>query len=67
MLTHAYNEVGYVSPHAYYQEHDGNAVRLLTSAVDMTGFIVDNVTDTVVVGTLLHSPLRHGNRGKIAN
>ncbi|PYI68134.1 alpha-L-arabinofuranosidase [Arthrobacter livingstonensis] len=125
VLTHAYNEVDYVSLHAYYQEHDGDAASFLASAVDMDYFIESvvatadsvrakgkhkkhinlsfdewnvwyqrgsddedqpeqvnnsgwrehprviedkyNVTDAVVVGTLLNSLLRHGDRVKIAN
>jgi len=125
VLTHAYSEVDYVSLHAYYQEHDGDAASFLASAVDMDYFIdavvatadsvrakgkhkkhinlsfdewnvwyqrgLDsedqpeqvnasgwrehprviedkyNVTDAVVVGTLLNSLLRHGDRVKIAN
>ncbi|HEY5221454.1 MAG TPA: alpha-N-arabinofuranosidase [Microbacteriaceae bacterium] len=126
VLGHAYNEVDYVSLHAYYQEHDGDAASFLASAVDMDYFIeavvatadavrargkhrksinlsfdewnvwyqrgLDsddqpdkiaasgvwrehprviedsyNVTDAVVVGTLLNSLLRHGDRVKIAN
>jgi alpha-L-arabinofuranosidase len=125
VLTHAYDEVDYVSLHAYYQEHDGDAGSFLASAVDMDYFIESvvatadsvrakgkhkkhinlsfdewnvwyqrgldtedqphrvnasgwrehprviedkyNVTDAVVVGTLLNSLLRHGDRVKIAN
>lgn len=124
VLTHAYDEVDYISMHAYYQEHDGDAASFLAEAVDMDAFIegviatvdavkaagkhtkqVDisfdewnvwyqsgletedqphlvaaqwrehprliedtyNVTDAVVVGTFLHSLLRHGDRVKIAN
>ncbi|WP_300342146.1 alpha-N-arabinofuranosidase [Nesterenkonia sp.] len=125
VLTHAYEEVDYVSMHAYYQEHDGDAASFLAEAVDMDAFIdgviatidavkaagkhtkqVDisfdewnvwyqrgldtedqphqvatkewtthprliedtySVTDAVVVGTLMHSLLRHGDRVKIAN
>lgn len=125
VLTHAYDEVDYVSLHAYYQEHDGDAKSFLASAVDMDYFIESvvatadsvkakgkhkkeinlsfdewnvwyqsgldtedqphrvnasgwrehprviedkyNVTDAVVVGTLLNSLLRHGDRVKIAN
>ncbi|WP_407359150.1 alpha-N-arabinofuranosidase [Microbacterium sp. LTA6] len=124
VLTHAYDEVDYVSMHAYYQEHDGDAESFLAESVDMDAFIegviatvdavkaagkhtkqVDisfdewnvwdqvkyndveageiakagwrehprliedtyNVTDAVVVGTLLNSLLRHGDRVKIAN
>jgi alpha-N-arabinofuranosidase len=124
VLTHAYDEVDYISMHAYYQEQDGDARSFLAEAVDMDAFIdgviatIDavkaagkhtkdvnisfdewnvwyqegldsedqphqvskgwrkhprliedtyNVTDTVVVGTLLHSLLRHGDRVHIAN
>jgi alpha-N-arabinofuranosidase len=124
VLSHAYDEVDYMSMHAYYQEHDGDATSFLASAVDMdyfiesvvatadavrakrkakkyinlsfdewnvwyqTGLSTDdqpgavskswrehprliedsyNVTDAVVVGTLLNSLLRHGDRVSIAN
>ncbi|WP_261165430.1 alpha-N-arabinofuranosidase [Microbacterium sp. Marseille-Q6965] len=124
VLTHAYEEVDYVSMHAYYQEENGDAASFLAEAVDMDAFIdgvvatIDavkaagkyrkqvnisfdewnvwyqrgldtedqphkvaaqwrehprliedtySVTDAVVVGTFLHSLLRHGDRVKIAN
>ncbi|MGA1812561.1 alpha-N-arabinofuranosidase [Frondihabitans sp. 4ASC-45] len=124
VLSHAYDEVDYMSMHAYYQEHDGDASSFLASAVDMDYFIESvvatcdavrakrkakkyinlsfdewnvwyqtgletddqpgavsqswrehprliedtyNVTDAVVVGTLLNSLLRHGDRVSIAN
>lgn len=124
VLSHVYDEVDYISMHAYYQEHDGDAASFLAEAVDMDSFIdgvvatidavkaagkhtkqVDisfdewnvwyqrgldtddqphhvnkrweeaprliedayTVTDAVVVGTLLHSLLRHGDRVRIAN
>ncbi len=124
VLKHAYAEVDYISMHAYYQEHDGDAKSFLATAADMDHFIDDvvstvdavraagkhskyvnlsfdewnvwyqtgldtddqphnvsrswkehprliedtyNVTDAVVVGTLLNSLLRHGDRVKIAN
>ena len=124
VLTHTYEEVDYLSLHAYYQEQDGDAESFLASAVDMDYFIESvvatadavrakgkhkkhinlsfdewnvwysrpadsdspeqisqqswqehprviedkyNVTDAVVVGTLLNSLLRHGDRVKIAN
>lgn len=124
VLTHAYDEVDFISMHAYYQESDGDAASFLAEAVDMDSFIdgviatidavkaagkhskqVDisfdewnvwyqhgldtedqphkvsqewrehprliedtyNVTDAVVVGTFLHSLLRHGDRVRIAN
>jgi len=124
VLTHAYDEVDYISMHAYYQERDGDAASFLAEAVDMDAFIdgvvstIDavkaagkhrkqvnisfdewnvwyqeglqtedqphlvarqwrehprliedtySVTDAVVVGTFLHSLLRHGDRVRIAN
>ncbi|MEW1973867.1 alpha-N-arabinofuranosidase [Microbacterium profundi] len=39
VLTHAYNEVDYISMHAYYQEHDGDAASFLAEAVEMDAFI----------------------------
>jgi len=125
VLEHAYEQVDYISLHAYYQEDDGDASSFLASAVAMDYFIESvvatadavrargrhrkhinlsfdewnvwyqrgaatpdkpeavsrggwrehpplieddyNVTDAVVVGTLLNSLLRHGDRVKIAN
>ncbi len=126
VLRHAYEQVDYVSLHAYYHEQEGDAGSFLASAVDMDHFVesvvatadavraagkhrkrVDlsfdewnvwymtgrdtpdqphviaregvwrehpriiedeySVTDAVVVGTLLNSLLRHGDRVKIAN
>ncbi|MBI5160017.1 MAG: alpha-N-arabinofuranosidase [Micrococcales bacterium] len=46
VLEHAYDEVDYVSMHAYYQEHDGDAASFLATAVDMDGFI-DDVVSTI--------------------
>jgi len=126
VLSHAYEEVDYVSLHAYYQEDDGDAASFLATSVDTDAFIdsliatVDavhaagkhrkrvhlsfdewnvwymrgqedrldsersvqngpwrehprliedqySVTDAVVVGTILNSLLRHGDRVRIAN
>ncbi|MFN3865413.1 MAG: alpha-N-arabinofuranosidase, partial [Demequina sp.] len=39
VLRHAYDEVDYISCHAYYEEHDGDAASFLASAVDMDLFI----------------------------
>ncbi|PZE24779.1 MULTISPECIES: alpha-N-arabinofuranosidase [unclassified Curtobacterium] len=39
VLSHAYDEVDYISMHAYYQEHDGDALSFLASANDMDYFI----------------------------
>lgn len=43
VLTHAYDDVDYISCHAYYEEKDGDLGSFLASAVDMDAFI-----DTVV-------------------
>jgi alpha-N-arabinofuranosidase len=39
VLGHAYDQVDYVSLHAYYQEHDGDHASFLATAVDMDHFI----------------------------
>jgi alpha-L-arabinofuranosidase len=124
VLGHAYDEVDYISLHAYYEETEVDLTSFLASAVDMDHFIesvvatadavgaarksrkkinlsfdewnvwyqsrdapdslkqvsaagwsyhsrliedIYTVTDAVVVGTLLNSLLRHGDRVKIAN
>jgi alpha-N-arabinofuranosidase len=46
VLSHAYDEVDYISLHAYYQEHDGDALSFLASANDMDYFI-ESVISTV--------------------
>ena len=46
VLSHAYDEVDYVSMHAYYEELDGDHASFLASAVDMDRFI-DSVVATV--------------------
>ncbi|MEP7763717.1 alpha-N-arabinofuranosidase [Sanguibacter sp. 25GB23B1] len=45
VLTHAYDEVDYISLHAYYQEDEGDYKSFLASAVDMDYFI-DSVVAT---------------------
>jgi alpha-L-arabinofuranosidase len=39
VLTHAYEDVDYISCHAYYQERDGDTGSFLASAVNMDHFI----------------------------
>jgi len=39
VLTHTYEDVDFVSCHAYYEEKDGDLNSFLASAVDMDGFI----------------------------
>ena len=43
VLTHAYDDVDYISMHAYYQEHDSDAKSFLATAVDMDRFIEEVV------------------------
>ncbi|MDN3494825.1 alpha-N-arabinofuranosidase [Planococcus sp. APC 4015] len=45
VLEHTFDDVDFISCHAYYQEHDGDAQEFLASAVDMQKFI-DEVVDT---------------------
>src|ERR671920_230904 len=45
VLTHTYDEVDYVSLHAYYQEHDGDVGSFLASAVD-TDYFIESVIAT---------------------
>lgn len=125
VLTHTYEQIDYISLHAYYAEQDDDVESFLASAVNMDQFIMSviatadsvrargrhrkqinlafdewnvfyrhfrttetasrpevtrdwaehppmgegayDVTEAVVVGTLLNSLLRHGDRVKIAN
>ena len=46
VLSHAYDEVDYVSMHAYYEELEGDHASFLACAVDMDRFI-DSVVATV--------------------
>jgi alpha-L-arabinofuranosidase len=39
VLEHTYDDVDFISCHAYYQERDGDRGRFLASAVDMNAFI----------------------------
>jgi alpha-L-arabinofuranosidase len=39
VLTHTYDDVDFISCHAYYQEKDGDRASFLASAVDMDRFI----------------------------
>lgn len=39
VLSHAYEDVDFISCHAYYEEKDGDAASFLASAVDMDAFI----------------------------
>ncbi|QKJ18051.1 arabinosylfuranosidase ArfA [Microbacterium hominis] len=46
VLTHTYDDVDFISCHAYYEEKGGDAASFLASAVDMDAFI-DQVVATV--------------------
>ena len=39
VLEHTYDEIDYISLHAYYEEHDGDTASFLASALDMEAFI----------------------------
>jgi alpha-N-arabinofuranosidase len=39
VLEHTYDDVDFISCHAYYEEHDGDLASFLASSVDMDGFI----------------------------
>ncbi|MEU8657197.1 alpha-N-arabinofuranosidase [Actinoplanes philippinensis] len=39
VLEHTYDDVDYISCHAYYQEHDGDLASFLASGADMDAFI----------------------------
>ncbi|MDO7882727.1 alpha-N-arabinofuranosidase [Salinibacterium soli] len=59
VLTHAYDEVDYISCHAYYEEKDGDVASFLASGVDMDRFI------EVVVATADHVGAVRGSDKKI--
>jgi alpha-N-arabinofuranosidase len=44
VLTHTYDDVDYISLHAYYQERDGDLESFLASSTDMDHFIESVVT-----------------------
>ncbi|MFC7527299.1 alpha-N-arabinofuranosidase [Actinoplanes sp. GCM10030250] len=55
VLEHAYEEVDYVSCHAYYEEFDGDLGSFLASAVDMDHFVNSIVATADAVGARLKS------------
>jgi alpha-N-arabinofuranosidase len=59
VLEHTYDNVDYVSLHAYYEEHDGDLGSFLASAVDMDRFI------DAVVATCDHVGAKLRNRKQI--
>ena len=50
VLEHAYDQVDYLSLHAYYQEHDGDTASFLASALDMEAFIESVIATADHVG-----------------
>lgn len=55
VLTHTYDDVDYISCHAYYEEHDGDLGSFLASAVDMDRFIETVVATADHVKAVLRS------------
>ena len=60
VLEHAYDEVDYVSLHAYYQEHDGDRDSFLASGAGMDRFIDDVVATVDAVAARKHRRRRLG-------
>jgi alpha-N-arabinofuranosidase len=55
VLEHTYEDVDYISCHAYYEETDGDAASFLASAVNMDHFIESIVATADAVGASLKS------------
>jgi alpha-N-arabinofuranosidase len=55
VLTHTYEDVDYISCHAYYEETDGDAGSFLASAVNMDHFIESVIVTADAVGAQLKS------------
>jgi len=55
VLEHTYDEVDYISCHAYYEERNGDLASFLASGVDMDRFIETVVTTADHVKALKHS------------
>ena len=55
VLTHTYEDVDYISCHAYYEETDGDAGSFLASAVNMDRFIESVIVTADAVGAQLKS------------
>jgi alpha-L-arabinofuranosidase len=59
VLEHTYDQVDYLSLHAYYQEHGGDTASFLASAMDMEAFIES------VIATADHIRAKTRSRKKI--
>jgi alpha-N-arabinofuranosidase len=55
VLEHTYEDVDYISCHAYYEEENGDAASFLASAVNMDHFIESIVATADAVGASLKS------------
>ena len=60
VLEHAYDDVDYVSLHAYYQEHDGDRASFLASGAAMDRFIDDVIATVDAVAARRHRSRRLG-------
>jgi alpha-N-arabinofuranosidase len=58
VLHHTYDDVDYISCHAYYQPHDGDTGAFLASAVDMDRFIESVIATADHVAAVLGSSKR---------
>ncbi len=58
VLEHTYEDVDFISCHAYYEERNGDAASFLASAVDMDHFIESVVATADSVGAALKSAKR---------
>ncbi|MFC5906367.1 alpha-N-arabinofuranosidase [Streptacidiphilus monticola] len=58
VLEHTYDQVDFISMHAYYEELDGDRDSFLASAVDMESFIENVVATCDAVGARLKSKKR---------
>ncbi len=58
VLEHSYDDVDYISCHAYYQERDGDLASFLASGVDMDRFIESVVATADHVRALVRSDKR---------
>jgi alpha-N-arabinofuranosidase len=60
VLEHAFDEVDYISMHAYYQEHEGDRASFLASGAAMDRFIEDVAATADAVAARKHSRRRLG-------
>ncbi|MCH6231531.1 alpha-N-arabinofuranosidase [Microbacterium sp. CFH 31415] len=58
VLEHTFDDVDFISCHAYYEEHDGDAQEFLASGVDMAKFIASVVATADHVAAVKQSDKR---------